>query len=103
MKIFELIKEQGPQGTVKPVASAVVKSPSKDDTVGEKDQGPASSDYQIQGNLKQAQKEYDDIEKEKKQGLATPQATPKKPPKLPIGVSDSIPWGPKHPHWPGSA
>jgi hypothetical protein len=59
MKISEIITEQGPQAPVKPVASAVVKSPSAPAVPTDV---PATTPKKM--NVKQAQKEYNDIEDE---------------------------------------
>lgn len=59
MKIFEILAEQGPQAPVKPVASAVVNSPSAPAVPATT---PATTPKKI--SVKQAQKEYDDIEDE---------------------------------------
>ena len=60
MKISDILIEKAPQGTVKPVPSAVVNSPST--PAATPAVSPATTPKKM--NVDQAQQEYDDIEDE---------------------------------------
>lgn len=115
MKISDILVERGPQGPVKPTPSAVVKSPSLPTRVPQHPDAPPTNKPEGGQNKSMLTRAMDGVmpPAEGEEELPKPidnttapkpeKKTPGRTPGIPIVDPSTIPWGPKHPHWPGSA